>query len=73
VLEDVWKSQHKTSKINKFKREIETLKKTEENWEDKLVKLKDKEVKILIFDKFLRETNNNKEGNHSLLHFFKKD
>lgn len=73
VLEDVWKSQHKTSKISKFKREIETLKKTEENWEDKLVKLKDKEVKILIFDKFLRETNNSKEGNHSLLHFFKKD
>jgi DNA polymerase elongation subunit (family B) len=30
VLEDIWKMQHKTSKISKFKREIETLKNTEE-------------------------------------------
>jgi len=72
VLEDIWKMQNKTSKISKFKREIETLKNTEEKWEDKITKLKDKEVKILIFDKFLRETNNNKERNQSLVNFFGK-
>jgi hypothetical protein len=74
VLEDIWKMQNKTSKISKFKKEIEVLKKTEEKekWEDKITKLKDKEVKILIFDKFLRETNNNKEGNQSLVNFFGK-
>ena len=63
-----------TSKIIKFKREIESLKKTIEDnkkFEDKLSKLKDKEVKTLIFDKFLRETNNAKEGNQSLKKFFK--
>ena len=73
VLDDIWKMQNKTSKIIKFKREIEGLKKTIEDnkkLEDKLSKLKDKEVKTLIFDKFLRETNNAKEGNQSLKKFF---
>ena len=38
--------------------------------EDKINKLKDKEVKALLFDKYLRETNNSKEGNQSLTRFF---
>jgi hypothetical protein len=73
VLDDIWKMQNKSSKITKFKREIDTLKKnTEDNkkFEDKLSKMKDKEVKVLIFDKFLRETNNTKEGNQSMKKFF---
>jgi hypothetical protein len=32
---------------------------------------KNKEVKALLFDEFLRETNNQKEGNQSLKKFFK--
>jgi DNA polymerase elongation subunit (family B) len=75
VLNDIWKIQNKTSKISKFKREIDALKKTMEDdkkFEDKLVKLKDKEVKLLIFDKYLRETNNSKQGNQSLTNFFVK-
>jgi hypothetical protein len=40
--------------------------------EDKMSKLKDKEVKTLIFEKYLRETNNAKEGNQSLTNFFSK-
>ena len=40
--------------------------------EDKLAKLRDKEVKTLIFDKYLRETNNAKEGNQSVMNFFGK-
>ena len=35
-------------------------------------KLKDKEVKLLIFDKYLRETNNAKEGNQSVANFFQR-
>ena len=43
-----------------------------EKIEDKITKLKNAEVKILLFDEFLRETNNTKSGNQSLLKFFKK-
>ena len=41
-------------------------------FEDKHAKMKDKEVKTLIFDKYLRETNNAKEGNQSVAKFFIK-
>ena len=34
-------------------------------------KLKKKEVKALLFDKYLRETNNKKAGNQSILRFVK--
>ena len=40
--------------------------------EDKIAKMKDKEVKALIFDKYLRVTNNAKEGNQSVTNFFQK-
>ena len=75
VIEDIWKMQNKTSKIAKFRREIETIKQTIEDpkkAEEKITKLKDKEVKTLLFDKYLRETNNSKEGNQSLVKFFGK-
>jgi DNA polymerase elongation subunit (family B) len=76
VLEKIWEMQNKKSKISNFKKEIETLKKTysgdEEKFETKLEQLKNKEVKALLFDKYLRETNNEKEGNQSLTKFFIK-
>ena len=75
VLEDVWKMQNKSSKIAKFRKEfIELRKEYDDNkkYEDKLAKMKDKEVKALIFDKYLRETNNSKEGNQSVAKFFIK-
>uniref|UniRef100_A0A6C0E141 DNA-directed DNA polymerase n=1 Tax=viral metagenome TaxID=1070528 RepID=A0A6C0E141_9ZZZZ len=75
VIEDIWKMQNKTSKIIKFRREIETVKHTIEDpkkAEEKITKLKDKEVKALLFDKYLRDTNNSKEGNQSLIKFFRK-
>jgi len=74
VLEDIWKMQGKESKIAKFKREVTELKKEYENdtekFQDKLDKLKDKEVKALLFDKYLRETNNAKAGNQAITGFF---
>jgi DNA polymerase elongation subunit (family B) len=75
VLNDIWKMQNKTSKIKKFKKDLDNLKATIDDpskLEDKINKLKDKEVKILIFDKYLRETNNIIEGNKSLTNFFTK-
>ena len=63
------------AKITAFKKEIETVTKEYEDYkkrEDKIAKLRDKEVKLLIFDKYLRETNNAKEGNQSVANFFAK-
>ena len=74
VLEKIWELQNKKSKISKFKKEIETLRKTTdpEKFEDKLEQTKNKEVKALLFDEYLRVTNNEKEGNQSLTKFFVK-
>ena len=75
VLEKIWEMQGKKSKITKFKKEIENLKKEgldNEKYEDKLEKMKNKEVKILLFDEYLRETNNEKSGVQSLMKFFTK-
>ena len=74
VLEKMWEMKNKKSKISKFKMEVENLRKTAENHEkfcDKLESLKNKEVKALLFDEFLRETNNKKECNSALTKFFK--
>ena len=66
--------QNNKSKINKFRKEVEALRdKTElDKFEDKLEKLKNKEVKPLLFDEYLRETNNEKNGVQSLTKFFHK-
>jgi DNA polymerase elongation subunit (family B) len=74
VLEKIWEMQNKKSKLMKFKKEVETLRKTidPEKFEDKLEQLKNKEVKALLFDEYLRETNNEKEGVQSLTKFFGK-
>ena len=74
VLEKIWELQNKKSKISKFKKEIELLRKScdPEKFEDKLEQTKNKEVKTLLFDEYLRVTNNEKEGNQSLTKFFGK-
>ena len=74
VIEDIWKHQNKLIKINKFKKEIESIKSKfeESKWNDKIEQLKNKEVQALLFDSFLRTTNNAKEGNQSIYEFFSK-
>ena len=66
--------QNKKPKIARFKKEIDVLRQTieEDKFQDKLEKMKNAEVKILLFDKYLRETNNEKQGNQSLTKFFGK-
>jgi DNA polymerase elongation subunit (family B) len=79
VLEKIWILQNKVGKANKFKREIEetskkcmSLDEDEDKIEKKIEKLRNKEIKTLLFDPYLRETNNAKEGNQSLMKFFAK-
>jgi DNA polymerase delta subunit 1 len=73
VLEKMWTMNKKTSKIRKFQLEIESLSKTitdNNKLLDKIDDLKNKEVKILLFDEFLRETNNQKNKNQPLTKYF---
>ena len=74
VLEKIWLMQNKLSKIRKFKSDVESLRRTTEQdkFEDKLEQLKNKEVKALLFDEYLRETNNEKMGVQSLTKYFSK-
>ena len=74
ILEKIWEIQNKKSKITKFKKEVELLRNKfyddNEKFEDKLEQLKNKEVKALLFDEYLRETNNEKLGVKSLTNYF---
>jgi DNA polymerase elongation subunit (family B) len=72
VLEKMWAMQKKRGKIAKFNREVEALKTSSavDKFESKLETLKNKEVKALLFDEFLRETNNSKANNQSIKSFF---
>lgn len=75
VLEKIWEMQNKKAKISKFKMEVKTLHKTypdNAKFQDKLDDLKNKEIKILLFDEYLREANNEKSGNQNISSFFKK-
>jgi DNA polymerase elongation subunit (family B) len=75
VLEDIWMSQTppRRAKVTTLKRNIEQIKteiQDEKKCDKKINSIKDKEVQGLIFDKFLRESNNAKEGNQSVLKYF---
>lgn len=73
VLTKMWKSKGLQAKINQFAKDVAILERQyaddEEKFEDKLEQLKNKEVKALLFDDYLRETINEKQGNQSLAKF----
>jgi len=75
VLEKMWDMQNKKGAVMKFKMEV---KKLHDKWEDedkfseKLDDLKNKHVKALLFDEYLRVTNNQKVGNQALTSFWGK-
>ena len=73
VLEKIWLMQNKMPKISKFKKDVELLRKNTdpEKFDDKLEQMRNKEVKVLLFDEYLRETNNEKTGNQSITKFCK--
>jgi DNA polymerase elongation subunit (family B) len=76
VLEKIWEMNKKLPKIRQFKKDIELLKKEylndTEKFEDKLDAMRCKEIKALLFDEYLRETNNEKAGLQSITSFLSK-
>jgi DNA polymerase elongation subunit (family B) len=87
VLEKIWILQGKRPKLVKYKKNVEDLRKkyiddTEmcedkikemhKKYEEKLEEFRCKEIKTLLFDEYLRETNNEKAGNQSVTKFFVK-
>jgi flagellar biosynthesis chaperone FliJ len=72
VLEKIWEMNKKKPKLNKFKKDVENLRKEysdAEKFEEKLETLRCKEIKVLLFDEYLRETNNEKAGLQSITKF----
>jgi len=74
VLEKIWEMQKKAGKIKKFQKDVESLKKSisSDKFEDKLEQMRNKEVKSMLFDDYLRITQNEKQNNQALTGFFKK-
>jgi len=74
VLEKIWQMQGKSSKIVRFKGEVKKLEKDTdpEKFADKLEALKNKEVKALLFDKYINKANIQKQGMRELSSFFGK-
>jgi len=75
VLEKIWELQKKTNtKFKKYKLEKDAIVKKfcddHEKCQDKIEDLRNKEIKTLLFDKYLRETNNEKQGVKSITSFF---
>jgi DNA polymerase elongation subunit (family B) len=82
VIEKIWEMQNKRPKLLKYRKEVEQLRKEldakyegeelREKIEEKIEQLRCKEVKAMLFDEYLRETNNEKAGVQSLTKFFPK-
>lgn len=77
VIEDIWRMKQKLPKISKFKKEINKIKSMYNEYDEKKIgekidKLKEKEVKALIFDKYITVTTNAKNGDQSIVTMFEK-
>lgn len=76
VLEKIWLMQNKRPKLLKYKKDVEALREKylddEDKFQEKLEDFRCKQIKELLFDEYLRETNNEKSGNQSLTKFFPK-
>jgi hypothetical protein len=74
VLKDLWTIQGKPSKVVQFQQDIQDLSRKADPTKlaDKIEALKNKEVKALLFDDYLRKTMNEKAGNQSITKWFTK-
>ena len=75
VLEKIWTMNKKLPKIRQHKKDIENIRKETEDTEkayEKIEKLRCSEIKALLFDEYLRVTNNEKAGVQSIINFFGK-
>jgi DNA polymerase elongation subunit (family B) len=66
VLEDIWQMQHKIGKLKRFKNEVEMLKKEYitdiVKFQEKILHKKNHEVQELLFQKYLTQSTNKKQG-----------
>lgn len=75
VYEKILELQNKKPKLKYFQNQVKLLKfkhSSDETYKVKLDKLRNGEVKKMLFDPYLRTTNNKKEGNQSILSFFER-
>ncbi len=76
VLEKIWEMQNKRPKLLRYKKDVEALKKKysedQDKFEQKLEDMRCDEIKKLLFDEYLIETNNEKAGNQNITKFFGK-
>jgi DNA polymerase elongation subunit (family B) len=75
VLEKIWTMNKKLPKIRQYKKDVENIRKEtvdNEKIEEKIEKLRCSEIKALLFDEYLRVTNNEKTGAQSITNFFGK-
>jgi DNA polymerase elongation subunit (family B) len=72
VLEQIWKKQKKLNKIKNFKNDISNIIKNTplQKQNEKIEKLRLGETKKLLFDNYLRKTNNKKQGQQPINSFF---
>ena len=73
VIEKIWEINNKKPKLKQFKTNVEKLRKEydKNKFEEKLEALRCKEVKDLLFDEYLRKTNNDKAGLLNIQQYFK--
>jgi len=74
ILEKIWTLQHKSFKLKQYKKEVSAIisKTDKDKVNDKIEKLRNEEIKILLFDEFLRETNSKKDNNKQITDIFKR-
>ena len=74
VIEKIWEINNKKPKLKQFKTNVEKLRKEydKNKFEEKLEALRCKEVKELLFDEYLRKTNNDKAGLLCIQQYFLK-
>jgi len=79
ILEKIWEIQNKyttgSPKMKKYLREVKLLQDTildKEKLEEKIKKRRNEEVQKLLFEEYLRKTNNDKQKNQSISLFFSK-
>ena len=74
VLYDLWRQQRKNTLLRKFERDVEKLRctiKDPDMLNDKIDRMKNDEVKKLIFDKYLLQIENEKQKNATIVGYFK--
>lgn len=76
VLEKIWEMNKKIPILRKYKKTVDTMRREysddSDKFQEKIEALRCKEIKALLFDEYLRETNNERSGIMSIDKCFSK-